>query len=68
MQIRIFNFCLLLGWLLVLGGGVLLDPGLGLVAAGLLLIVLTLVAVRIAGGLVASPPKKPDPAKGEEAP
>lgn len=61
MHIRIFNICLLLGWLLVLVGGVLVHPGWGVAAAGVLLILLTLVAVRIAGGLL-MPPQQSTPA------
>lgn len=49
MNIKIFNACLLTGWLLVLAGGLWLDPGLGLVASGLLLIVLVLIVSRLAG-------------------
>lgn len=49
MNIKIFNLCLLLGWLLVLVGGVVVHPGWGLAIAGALLIVLTLAAAYIAG-------------------
>jgi len=65
MSIRNFNLSLLLGWLLVLAGGVLVHPGWGLAVAGLLLLALTFLCVRIAGGLVA--PAKRTPPKGEEA-
>ncbi len=51
MHVNIFNACLLLGWILVLGGGVWINTGVGLAAAGLLLIVLALVSARIAGGI-----------------
>jgi hypothetical protein len=51
MHVHVFNVCLLLGWLLVLAGGVLMNVGAGLAAAGVLLIVLVLVASRVAGGL-----------------
>lgn len=51
MHVHVFNVCLLLGWLLVLAGGVLLNVGAGLAAAGALLIVLVLVSARVAGGL-----------------
>jgi hypothetical protein len=63
MPLRIFNIAMLLGWLLVLVGGVIVHPGWGLAAAGLLLILLTLVSVRLAGGLT---PNQPAP-KREEA-
>lgn len=48
-NIKIFNICLLLGWLMVLAGGVAINPGWGVVAAGGLLIVLTLMAAYLAG-------------------
>jgi len=49
MNIRVFNVCLLLGWIMVLAGGVMLNPGWGVAFAGGLLIVLTLSAAYIAG-------------------
>lgn len=49
MNVRIFNLCLLLGWLMVLAGGVVIHPGWGLAIAGALLIVLTLAAAYLAG-------------------
>ena len=58
MNVAVFNTCLLMGWLLVLTGGVWLNPGAGLAAAGALLIALTLLSARIAGGLVVPEPKK----------
>lgn len=60
MNIKIFNACLLGGWLLVLIGGLWLDPGLGLVGAGLLLIVLVFVVSRLAG-IYAEPETKEPP-------
>lgn len=51
MNANVFNASLIVGWLLVLVGGVLLSPGLGLAVAGLLLIILALVAQWLAGGL-----------------
>jgi hypothetical protein len=51
MHIHAFNAGLLIGWLLVLAGGLLINPGWGLGAAGALLIVLVLLSVRVAGGL-----------------
>ena len=59
MSVIVFNACLLLGWLLVLAGGVLLSPGAGLLGAGLLLIVLCFMGVRVAGGLIV-PARKPE--------
>lgn len=52
MDLRIFNAAMLVGWLLVLAGGVLINPGIGILCAGLLLIVLALLVSRI-GGLYA---------------
>lgn len=49
MNVRVFNVCLLLGWLLVLVGGIVIHPGWGLGIAGALLIFLTLAAAYIAG-------------------
>jgi hypothetical protein len=49
MNIKVFNLCLLLGWLMVLAGGVVIHPGWGLAIAGALLIFLTLAAAYIAG-------------------
>ncbi|KVS40466.1 hypothetical protein [Burkholderia ubonensis] len=49
MDVKIFNICLLIGWLMVLAGGVILNPGWGIVAAGGLLIALTLIAAYLAG-------------------
>ena len=51
MHVNVFNGCLLLGWLLVLAGGVMLLPGAGLAVAGVLLIALALLAARVAGGI-----------------
>lgn len=50
MNVRIFNICLLLGWLMVTGG-VAMEKGLGVGAAtgGVLLLVLTLAAAYLAG-------------------
>lgn len=61
MDLRIFNLCILLGWLMV-SGGVALEKGLGVGVAtgGGLLLLLTMVGAYM-GGI--SAPKKP--AKGE---
>ncbi|WP_322021126.1 MULTISPECIES: hypothetical protein [unclassified Burkholderia] len=49
MDIKIFNICLLLGWLMVLAGGIVINPGWGIAIAGGLLVMLTLMAAYIAG-------------------
>lgn len=49
MNSRLFNTTLLVGWLLALVGGLLLDVGVGLAAGGLLLIALAFAVARIAG-------------------
>lgn len=59
-NIKVFNMCLLLGWLMVLAGGVILNPGWGIVAAGGLLIALTLAAAYLAGWEQPARPKKTD--------
>ena len=58
MHIHAFNGGLLIGWLLVLAGGLVLNPGLGLAVGGLLLIGLVLVSARIAGGIYVPEPKR----------
>ena len=51
MTVFAFNASLLLGWALVLAGGVILSPGWGLVGAGLLMIAQTfLIAFRAGVG------------------
>lgn len=60
MNVRVFNVCLLLGWILVLVGGIVIHPGWGLAVAGALLIGLTLAAAYIAGWEPPPPAKKPD--------
>jgi hypothetical protein len=64
LDLRLFNLCLLLGWLMVTGG-VALEKGLGvgMATGGGLLMLMTLV-VAYMGGVVA--PKKPG-APGEGA-
>ena len=57
MNIKIFNVCLLLGWLMVLVGGVIISPGWGVALAGALLLVLTMASAYIAG---LQPSAKPD--------
>lgn len=49
MDVKIFNLCLVLGWLMVLAGGVVVHPGWGIAIAGALLLVLTLASAYLAG-------------------
>ena len=49
MNVKLFNLCLLLGWLMVLAGGVIINPGWGIALAGGLLLVLTLASAYLAG-------------------
>lgn len=49
MNAHIFNICLLVGWLLALAGGALLNLGAGLIFAGLLLLAIVLVVTRMVG-------------------
>lgn len=58
MNVKVFNLCLLLGWLMVLGGGVVINIGWGIAFAGGLLLVLTL-AGAYAAGLRAPKPRAP---------
>jgi hypothetical protein len=63
MNIKVFNLCLLLGWLMVLAGGVIVNPGWGIVGAGALLLVLTLATAYLAG-IQAPKPGEAGEAKG----
>jgi len=56
-EIKIFNACLLAGWLMVTAGAMVLSFGAGLCVGGALLIALTLLIAKV-GGLVS-------PGKGE---
>lgn len=49
MHIKVFNLCLLLGWILVLVGGIVIHPGWGIAIAGVLLLVLTLATAYLVG-------------------
>lgn len=60
MNARHFNLAMCVGWLFVLVGGVCIHWPAGLVAAGLLLIGLTLLAVRLGGGLYLARPDRAD--------
>lgn len=49
MNILHFNIAVLLGWLLTSAGALLVSPGYGLVASGVLLIALTFALARMGG-------------------
>ena len=49
MNIKIFNGCLLLGWLMVLAGSVVINPGWGVAVSGALLLALTMASAYIVG-------------------
>lgn len=51
MEIRVFNAAVLIGWLLVLVGGMLIHPGAGMVGGGVLLLVLVFLSAHMAGGI-----------------
>lgn len=49
MNVKIFNVCLMVGWLMVLAGGVVIHPGWGIAIAGGLLMALTMASAYLAG-------------------
>jgi hypothetical protein len=49
MDYRILNLCLLIGWAMFLAGGVVLNVGWGILAAGALLLVLTIAGAAFFG-------------------
>ncbi|MBT2181002.1 hypothetical protein KKP06_24685 [Ralstonia pickettii] len=49
MNVRVFYFCVLAGWLLVLVGGVLIDVGVGLAVSGALLLLVAAAVVKLVG-------------------
>lgn len=59
MNLRIFNASLLIGWLLVLAGGVIVNVGWGLAIGGGVLLLLALLSAYIAG--IYEPKAKPGP-------
>lgn len=63
MNIKLFNVCLLLGWLMVLAGGIVINPGWGIAIAGGLMICLVLATAYI-GGLYASKASAGDAEQG----
>lgn len=65
MNIKLFNVCLLLGWLMVLAGGVVIHPGWGIAIAGALLLLLVLVGAYFAGLYQPKAETEPKPGAGE---
>lgn len=63
MNIKVFNVCLLLGWAMILAGGVIVSPGWGIAVAGAVLFVGTGVAAYVFGFQA---PKQPDAAPAAE--
>ena len=49
MNASLFNACLLVGWLLALAGGCLVNVGWGLVGGGVFMVALVFAVARIAG-------------------
>ncbi|HUX23216.1 MAG TPA: hypothetical protein VMV87_01240 [Burkholderiales bacterium] len=49
MNALVFNACLLIGWLMALAGGCLVNPAYGLLGGGLLLLLLTILMARMGG-------------------
>jgi hypothetical protein len=49
MNLKVFNVCLLLGWLMILGGGVMINVGWGIAISGGLLLLLSLVSAYVVG-------------------
>lgn len=59
MNIKHFNVCMLLGWLMMLAGGVLIHPGWGLGVAGAVLMAGSALTAYLGG--VYAPEKPADP-------
>ena len=49
MNSRVFNACLLIGWLMAVAGGCMANIAYGLIGGGLLLLILCAFVARIAG-------------------
>ena len=64
MQALHFNAAMLIGWLLAMVGGSLVNLGAGLAFGGLLLIALALLSARMAGGLYVPEPKRAQEGEG----
>jgi hypothetical protein len=57
MNVHVFNFALLGGWLLATAGAIVINVGAGICFGGLLLLALTLFAARVGGGVFDSAKK-----------
>lgn len=55
MNVKVFNLCMAMGWLMVLAGGIVVNVGWGIAIAGVLLLVLTLASAYLAGLHVKQP-------------
>jgi hypothetical protein len=51
MKIVVFNLCLLLGWSLIVAGGVLYSLPFGLIIGGVFLVAFSVLAASLAGGI-----------------
>lgn len=49
MNLYVFNACIAIGWLMVTGGAFLISAAVGAITGGVLLIGLSLLAVRLGG-------------------
>lgn len=49
MYVTVFNASLIIGWLVFSGGAVMVHPGFGMAASGLMLVFLTLLVARMVG-------------------
>jgi len=68
MNVKIFNVAMMVGWLMVLAGGVVIHPGWGVAIAGALLLVLSLASAYLAGLYAPGQSTKPaDSSDGEGA-
>lgn len=56
MDIKHFNVCMLLGWLMLLAGGVLIHPGWGLAVAGAVLMAGSALTAYLGGVYAAEKP------------
>ena len=61
MNLKLFNICLLVGWLMILAGGVVIHPGWGIAIAGAVLFVTTVLMGYVFGVRAETPaPRRGD--------